>query len=367
MTRRHFIRKMIQGAFSAVLFSTPGACASSALADRENQDSPPAYRPLDGKLMRELAQRKTHHGNGVFINPFSNVPKGRLSRVLQWKWFSQNHFKAFYQDEKITPVTLDPKRLIGGPGLEITFIKHAGILIKDVDAYILVDPVFDDLFWFIEDFSPLSFDPAILPQPRHILITHGHYDHLDIPSLGTWGNQTQVICPLGYADLFNDIGMTRRVHLDWYDRHYEDGREIIFLPCNHWTMRNPLVGPNTGLWGSYIIRTKAGATVFISGDTGFFDGFEQIGQEFAIDLAIFNLGAYEPRWFMAPSHTNPEETVRAYRDLQARHLAIVHWGTFRLGDEPVHFPPLAIRRVLQQENLENRFLEFNHGHTIVYK
>ena len=131
-------------------------------------------------------------------------------------------------------------------------------------------------------------------------------------------------------------------------------------------MRNPLIGPNTGLWGSYLIKTKSGASIYISGDTGYFDGFEQIGEEFDIDLAIFNLGAYEPRWFMAPSHMNPEETVQAFLDLKARHLSIVHWGTFRLGDEPVHYPPLDIREALRQKQLEGRYLELKHGHTVSY-
>jgi L-ascorbate metabolism protein UlaG (beta-lactamase superfamily) len=131
-------------------------------------------------------------------------------------------------------------------------------------------------------------------------------------------------------------------------------------------MRNPLVGPNTGLWGSYLIRTKSGANIYISGDTAYFDGFEQLGEEFDIDLAIFNLGAYEPRWFMAPSHMNPDETVMAFRDLNACHLSIVHWGTFRLGDEPVHFPPLDIHEALRKQALGNHYWELKHGHTVTY-
>lgn len=366
MTRRRFLRYWFQSALSAGLLGIPGACALRSMGHRSEGSGPLAYRPLDGRCLRDMAQRKTHHGEGRFLNPFSDVPGGRLWRVLQWKWFAGNRFKRYYDDEPVTPVTLDLHQALQGGGLKMTFLKHAGVLIKDRDAFLLIDPVFNGLFWFIEDFSPLAFDPAILPQPRHILITHGHYDHLDTDSLMTWGTGTDVISPLGYGGLFGKLGLVRRNHLDWYDRHYEDGREIIFLPCNHWTMRNPLAGPNTGLWGSYIIRTKSGPTIYLSGDTGFFDGFDQIGAEFDIDLAIFNLGAYEPRWFMAPSHMNPEETVRAFRDLKARHLAIVHWGTFRLGDEPVHFPPQEIRQALRQVGLEDRYLAFEHGRTLSY-
>ena len=366
MTRRNFMGRLFKGLASAALFGMTGGCSSRTLAGDATVSEHLAYRPLNGRRMQELARRKEHHGDGVYLNPFSDIPKGRIGRVLKWKWFAENHFKPYYIDEKVAPVYLDRRRIGYSNGLEITLIKHASLYIKDDDAAIVIDPVFEGLFWFIDDFSPLSFDITALPKPRHMLITHGHYDHLDVSSLTSWGSDVHLICPPGYEAIFNDLGMTHRHQLDWYQRYYEDGREIIFLPCNHWTMRNPLVGPNTGLWGSYLLRTKSGATIYISGDTGYFDGFEQLGEEFDIDLAIFNLGAYEPRWFMAPSHMNPDETVRAFQDLKARHLSIVHWGTFRLGDEPVHFPPMDIRQALRKQGLENQYVALEHGRTITY-
>jgi len=143
-----------------------------------------------------------------------------------------------------------------------------------------------------------------------------------------------------------------------------DGMEITFLPCIHWTKRNPIVGPNTSLRGPYLIKTRSGPTIYLAGDTGYFDGFEQIGDMFDIDLAVFNLGAYEPRWFMASSHMNPEETVRAFRELKARHMMVVHWGTFRPGDEPVHFPYHDIQRAMDKAGLSDRLIDFRHGDTV---
>jgi L-ascorbate metabolism protein UlaG (beta-lactamase superfamily) len=117
------------------------------------------------------------------------------------------------------------------------------------------------------------------------------------------------------------------------------------------------------LWGSYLIKTASGHTIYHSGDTAWFDGFDQIGQEFDIDLAIINLGAYEPRWFMAPSHMNPAETVKALKLLKAKKLIITHWGTFQLGDEPVHFPPLDLKAELEKEGLLERWVDIKHGET----
>ena len=129
-------------------------------------------------------------------------------------------------------------------------------------------------------------------------------------------------------------------------------------------MRSPLTGPNRSLWGSYLITLASGYTIYISGDTAYFDGFEQLSEEFDIDLAVFNVGAYEPRWFMAQSHMNPSETVQAFKELGARKMLIVHWGTFRLGNEPVHFPPMQVKEELQKEGLLDKLVDLKHGETM---
>jgi L-ascorbate metabolism protein UlaG (beta-lactamase superfamily) len=128
-------------------------------------------------------------------------------------------------------------------------------------------------------------------------------------------------------------------------------------------MRNPLTGPNTALWGGYLVKTASGKTIYISGDTAYFDRFREIGAMGPIDLAVINLGAYEPRWFMKKSHMNPGETVRAFQELGARKLLVVHWGTFRLGDEPVFQPLLDIRKEMASAGLSESLVELGHGQT----
>lgn len=319
-----------------------------------------------GISLREMAAKKIHHGDGRFVNPFSRASHGRILRVISWKLFHENRFKSHYDKEPTIPLLVDWKPVKTADGLSITFLKHSTVMIKDRDRYILVDPVFFDLFWFIKDFTPLAFDLNEMPRPHHTLITHGHYDHLDKTSLISMGKNTHVISPLGYSKILGELGMQKKTELDWFHVFKEGEMEITLLPCNHWSMRNPFTGPNRSLWGSYLIKTASGPTIFISGDTAYFDGFREIGKEYSVDLAIFNLGAYEPRWFMTHSHMNPDETVRAFRELGARHLMIVHWGTFRLGDEPVHFPPLDIRRELANEGLLDHLLHLDHGQTLQY-
>jgi len=340
----------------------PDSSASAVAADSGPQSL--HYKPLNGRSLREIARAKEHHNSGGFVNPIGLGRDGRFWEVMKWKLFSDNKFKKFFADEQVTPVTIDWEPIREHSGSSLTFLKHASVMIKDVDRYILVDPVFSEIFWFIKDFTPLNFDPREIPRPQHVLITHGHYDHLDKKSLASLNKNTHVISPLGYDDIFEDLSMKNRTRLDWFDS-FDDGRlKITLLPCNHWTMRSPITGPNRSLWGSYLIRLASGYTIYVSGDTAYFDGFEQLGREYKIDLAVFNVGAYEPRWFMAPSHMNPRETVQAFKKLKADKIMIVHWGTFRLGNEPVHFPPMQVKEELKKEGLIDRLVDLKHGQTL---
>ncbi len=362
MTRRHLIERLLRwGKMVLMLGLFPWCRIFSPVRARgsEGQAGPP-FKDLS---LREIAQRKMHHGNDRFINPFGEAGHKNLWQILQWKLFSENRFRDDYEQERVVPVSIDWEAVRQDNRLSITFVKHAGLMIKDLNRTILVDPMFFDLSWFIKDFTPIVSDMNQMPRPDHVLITHGHYDHLDTPSLASLDRDTHLISPLGYEDVFDDLQMKRRTPLDWFDS-FEDGeRKITLLPCNHWTMRNPLIGPNRSLWGSFLIETASGPTLYISGDTAYFDGFAEIGEAFSIDLAVFSLGAYEPRWFMAPSHMNPRETVQAFQELRARQILIVHWGTFRLGDEPVYLPPVELSRELDRSGLSDRLVHLDHGQT----
>lgn len=361
MNRRKFMKTGLTLGKWGALFGILPFCSGCGKPESDS-----ARKEFLGKAaqlkLKEIAQRKIHHGKGMFLNPFSTREHRNMWKVLRWKLFGKNRFKSFYKDEATIPVKIDWDVVDKKKGCAVTFIKHSCIMIRDLERFLLVDPVLFGLMWFT-DFSPLAFDLSLMPRPDHILITHGHYDHLDKSSLRVFPRDTHVISPLGYSGVFNDLGMQNRTQLDWFESHKDGKQEIVLLPCNHWTMRNPLVGPNRSLWGSFLVKGASGFNIFISGDTAYFDRFREIGKAFSIDLAIFNLGAYEPRWFMASSHLNPAETVKAFRELNAKRLMIVHWGTFRLGDEPVHFPPLDIKKEMETQGLLDRFIHLAHGET----
>lgn len=361
--RRTFLRTALRWGKMAALGSLlSGSGVLPARAAEEEECGLPCQ--AQDYTLRELVRAKLHHGSDRFLNPFTTMKHGNMLRVLHWKLFGENNFKNLYDQEEVKPVVIDWTPIRQYRRLSITFVNHSSFMIKDQDSYILLDPVFFGLFRWMTNYSPLAFDLREMPHPDHVLVSHGHYDHLDTSSLAFLGSDTHVVTPLGYRDIFTDLGMSRRTQLDWFDTYSDGKREITLIPCNHWTMRNPFEGPNRSLWGSFILRTAAGPTIYLAADTAYFDRFEEIGREFSPDLAIINLGAYEPRWFMARSHMNPDDTARAFKELKPKRLIIAHWGTFRLGDEPVYYPPIDIRRAMEREGLVDHLVDLKHGETL---
>lgn len=316
------------------------------------------------ETLLDLSRRKAHHGKRRFISPFRAHRPG-LGALLRWKLFSPNPYRRAYRHEKILPVTVPWGQLASRQDLCVTFLNHACVMINEPDCRLLIDPVLFGLPWPIRDCTPLQDHSRNLPAPDATLITHGHYDHLDIPSLRQF-NTRPVITPLGYGAQMHRAGVRHHTQLDWFESIEIQGSEITLLPSNHWTMRNPLVGPNTNLWGSYLVRTQSGPTIYLSGDTAWGDHFAEIGERWDIDLAIINLGAYDPRWFMRHAHLDPDEALQALRALRARKLFIVHWGTFRLGNEPVFQPPRDLHNIMNHAGSAEALIPLAHGQSITW-
>jgi L-ascorbate metabolism protein UlaG (beta-lactamase superfamily) len=116
---------------------------------------------------------------------------------------------------------------------------------------------------------------------------------------------------------------------------------FVFVPSHHWSRRG-LHDHNASLWGGWGVQSDA-MTGYFAGDTGYFPGFREIGERLGtIDAAMLPIGAYAPRWFMKGQHMDPDEAGQALLDLGARRMVAMHWGTYKLTDEPLDEPPVRL-------------------------
>jgi L-ascorbate metabolism protein UlaG (beta-lactamase superfamily) len=247
-------------------------------------------------------------------------------------------------------------------GLRVAHIGHASYLVQTGGLNILVDPV------YAERASPVSFAgpkrvnaPGIafddLPPIDAVLVTHNHYDHLCLDTIGriVARDAPRIVAPLG-----NDAVICARVPAarveahDWHDRvALADAVAVTVEPSYHWSARG-YRDRRMALWAGFVLAGPAG-TAYLAGDTAYHDGslFRAIrARHGAPDFAVLPIGAYEPRWFMKTQHVNPREAVRIFEDVGARDAIGVHWGTFRLTNEGIDEPPQALAKALARAGID---------------
>jgi L-ascorbate metabolism protein UlaG (beta-lactamase superfamily) len=229
------------------------------------------------------------------------------------------------------PATGQPARLV--------WLGHASWLVQLAGVSLLVDPVLGPSivgFARRNGAAPLAADA--LPPIAAQLVSHNHYDHMDMTSLRAVG--APVIVGLDNGRHFGKrLGVTE---LGWWDTADVAGVRVTYVPSQHWSRRS-FGDSNRSLWGGFVIEA-GGIAVYHSGDTAYFDGFAEIGRRFPrLDAALLPIGAYDPRWFMSKQHMDPHEALDAFRDLGARRIVAMHWGTFKLTDEPLDEPPALFR------------------------
>ena len=254
--------------------------------------------------------------------------------------------------------------------IAVTYINHSTFLWQLPELNVLTDPVYS------RRVSPLSWsgpkrvrEPGLafekLPPIDVVIISHNHYDHLDIKTLKKLEEKFSPVflVPLGDAVWLRSEGLQKVIELDWWESHEVKGVEIHFTPAQHFSGRG-LFDRDLSLWGSFLLKTNE-MKIYFGGDTGYASHFEEIGKRFGgVDLAFLPIGAYEPRWFMKMAHVNPEEAVQAHIDLQARLSIGMHFGTFQLTDEAFREPPSELAKGLTRKGVPlNHFRVMPNGQT----
>lgn len=265
--------------------------------------------------------------------------------------------------------------------LRLTWIGHASFLVQLPGLNLLTDPILSRRASPVSWLGPARFSPPgltleALPPIDVVLLSHDHYDHLDRPTVdrlhARFGERVIWVTPLGYRGWLRGRGIRRVVEADWWQEVRLEGvagssrsHRIVCLPIRHWTRRG--WATHRRLWASWAVLpvgaehvdVGGSAGLYFAGDSGWFDGFAEIGRRLGpFRASLIPIGAYEPRWFMATSHMTPEEAVRAYGALGGRGAFVgMHWGTFRLTDEDPLEPPRRTREAWREAGFPERDLK----------
>ena len=299
---------------------------------------------------RNLQYSSDHFDGRHFFNPtgpqlqrFSAVPRMLLSRRTPWP-------KRVNQ-VAVQPPPPDPT------GIVLTFVGHSTFLIQTSAGNLLTDPVWAERAgpWGVVGPQRVRA-PAIglenLPPIDVILLSHNHYDHCDLKTLGALARRFEpiVIAPLGNARLLQRAGLRRVEELDWWQRAITPPMPITLTLAHHFSARGPF-DRNRALWGGFMIRV-ADRHIYFAGDTAYAPLFREIRDRLgAPDLSLLPIGAYEPRWFMRSVHMNPAEAVQAHLDLQSAQSIGMHFATFQLTTEGINEPLAALEDARKARNV----------------
>ena len=304
------------------------------------------------------------HSDGKrFYNPNSPQVRGWLD-VLRWKLTSRMEpSPKFAADvEQSTP-----PRAVDGPELRTTLVNHSTVLLQQRAATILTDPIWS------QRASPLSWigprrrrSPGVrredLPPIDIVLLSHNHYDHLDLPTLRWLANRggAAYIVPIGVARLLRSENIGPAYELDWGEAKQLGATTVHSVPALHFSGRG-LFEQNRTLWCGYVVQSQ-NRTVYYAGDTAFGSHFSQIREKFGPpSLSLLPIGAYAPRWFMSPIHMAPEEAVQAHQILGSAASVAIHHGTFQLADDGLD----TAKAKLSKSSPPDSFVVLENGQSLV--
>src|SRR5450755_309260 len=280
-----------------------------------------------------------HFDGERFYNPDAPQARGPLD-FLRWTLNSQREPPG---DIVEVQPSVPPQR-VGGRELRVTLVNHSTVLAQQSTANILTDPIWS------ERASPFSWvgprrmrKPGVrqedLPPVDLVLISHNHYDHLDLPTLRWLARRggSVFLTPRGVAGLLRSAEIQPVYELDWGEARTFGKTTVHCVPALHFSARG-IFDRNKTLWCGYVIEAQ-NRLLYFAGDTGFGEHFSLIRKNFGAPfLAFLPIGAFEPRWFMSPIHMGPEDAVRAHRILGAGASIAIHHGTFQLGDDGIDTP-----------------------------
>ena len=306
-----------------------------------------------GNTTRPPAPRKRFPRSFKDLTPAKHFKPSTFFRELVWKAL-------------LTPRTgeyrhpIFPKLKAGQ--VAITWIGHASFLIQFTDLNVLIDPNFANWLFLLKRLKRSGLKLRDLPPIDLVLLTHAHYDHFHKPTLRKLPAPKIGVMPWGVGDLSRDLGFSRIVEMDWWETFSQRDWKVTFTPSKHWGART--LHDNHRGYGGFVLEYQ-GRKIYHAGDSAYFEGFKEIGKRLAPEIALLPIGAYHPETFRRV-HMGPDEAIKAFKDLGARRLVPMHYGTFRLSFEEMDEPPRWLRQLAVEQNLLKQLRILEEGVPMVF-
>jgi N-acyl-phosphatidylethanolamine-hydrolysing phospholipase D len=292
--------------------------------------------------------------DGGFKNPWPNAELHGFVDFLKWRLGEQRKHPTARTPRRdslprVKSSIVAPRAAAGHRS--VTWIGHATILLQLGALNVLTDPMWSERASPLQWIGPRRFmSPALdfdqLPEIDLVLLSHNHYDHLDKTTVGRLAKRfpkAPWLCPLKVGPLLRSFGVQNVSERDWWQTVETPTFKATATPAQHFSARG-LGDRGDTLWCGWTLETPD-ASIYFAGDTALHPEFAAIGERLGpFDVTILPIGAYDPRWFMRSVHMNPEDAVEAYHELTSTSGSLppcltMHWGTFRLTDEPADEPP----------------------------
>ena len=239
----------------------------------------------------------------------------------------------------------------------LTWIGHASFLVQFTDLNVLVDPNFANWLFLLKRVKRAGLKLKDLPPIDLVLLTHAHFDHFHKPTLRKLPAPKIGVMPWGMGDLARGLGFERIVELKWWESFSHDDWKVTLTPSQHWGAR--MIRDEHRGYGGFVLEHQ-GRRIYHAGDSAYFDGFKEIGRRCAPEIALLPIGAYFPDSFRKV-HIGPDDAVRAFKDLQARWLVPMHYGSFKLSFEHMDEPPRWLREIAHRDGLSHHLKILEEG------
>lgn len=330
-----------------------------------------AFLPLASCATSSSRSVSDHFDGERFFNPYYKSSKTFFS-FLGMRLHTS--FAKWPESVMNTHQPALPSQLSPGQ-IAVTYVNHSTVLLQWAGLNILTDPVWSERVSPVSWAGPrrvrkpgLDFDK--LPTIHLVLVSHNHYDHMDLATLKNLNEKfhPRFLVALGDAEKLRAIGIENVRELDWWEtENFRPDVEVTFTPAQHFSARS-LWDRNQSLWGGFMLNVR-GEKVYFAGDTGYSPHFREIGEKLgAPDLAFIPIGAYSPEEFFGPMHTNPKEAVQGHLDLKAKRSIGIHFGTFQLTAEAIDQPVIDLEVAKKELGLApDTFIALGFGQTSIFE